>query len=500
MAHIQTALILYPNQLFASELLPEADVIYVVEEPLFFGTDAQYPIALHRQKLALLRASMRRYVEEVLWQNDCNVEYIELKDVEFSTDVLVRAQKAGAEQVLVFDPTDIRLESRLKKALDDIVETPFELRILPSPSFMLKHTEVRDYFAEKTTHTFAEFYQWQRERFNILIDKKYKPVGGRWSYDTEDKKPLPIDHSTPGFNGFGDSKYVAEATKWVDKHFAGNPGNLENFFWPTSHEEAKEWLDEFLRERFENFGGYEDAIDGQSIFLYHSGISPLLNIGLLTPKQVIETVLAYHAKKPVNMPSLEGFIRRIIGWREYVRGLYVTQQISLRANNTPGCARNLSNQWWDGTTGIPPLDDVIKKVNNGAYAHHAERQIIIGNLMILCEIKPEEIYKWFSAMFIDAYDWNIVPNIYSMSQLSDLGGVVIKPYISASNHVLSMSHYKKDTWCDVWDGLFWSFVDRHKDLLAKNPRTSTMVKNLAKLDIDRKRIIGYRAQDFLNSL
>ena len=500
MKHIQSALLLYPNQLFAPEHLPEVDLIYVVEEPLFFGTDSQYPISLHKQKLVLHRASMRRYVEEVLWQNDLNVEYIELNDIEFTADVLVRAQQAGAEQVFVFDPTDHAIDARLKKALDDGVETPFELRVLPTPSFLLKHTEVRDYFAEKTHHKFADFYQWQRERFNILIDKNYKPVGGKWSYDVENRKPLPKGLAVPGFNGFGDNKYVEEAISWVGKHFGDNPGSLENFFWPTSHEEAQKWLDEFFVERFENFGAYEDAIDGPGTFLYHSGISTTLNIGLLTPKQVVDAALAYHEKTPLNLPSLEGFIRQVIGWREYVRGLYVTQHVPMRTSNGLNQNRMLSSQWWDGTTGIPPLDDVIAKVNSHAYAHHIERLMIVGNLMLLCEIKPEEVYKWFASLFIDAYDWVMVPNVYGMSQFSDLGSMVTKPYISGSNYILTMSHYDKDIWCDVWDGLYWGFVDRNKELLAKNPRTSMMVKQLSKISADRRRIIGYRAQDFLTSI
>ncbi len=500
MKHIQTALVLYPHQLFAPEHLPEVDLVYLVEEPLLFGVDQQYPLALHKQKLVLHRASMRRYIEEVLWQNEIAVEYIELDDAGSTADVLVRAQQAGAELVYVFDPTDFAIDTRLKKALDEVIETPFELRVLPTPSFMLKATEVRDYLGDKEKHVFADFYQWQRERFNILIDKNYKPVGGKWSYDVENRKALPKDHIAPGFNGYGDNKYVEEAKKWVDKRFANNPGSYDEFMWPTSHDEAGKWLYEFFKERFEDFGAYEDAIDGAAIFLYHSGISAPLNIGLLTPQQVVDAALDYHEQNEVNLPSLEGFIRQVIGWREYVRGLYITQSVPMRTANGLNQNRNLSSQWWEGTTGIPPLDDVITKVNKHAYAHHIERLMVVGNLMLLCEIKPEEAYKWFASMFIDAYDWVMVPNVYGMSQFSDLGSMVTKPYISGSNYILNMSHYQKDIWCDVWDGLFWGFVDRNKEVLAKNPRTSVMVKQLGKLNADRKRIIGYRAQDFLTSI
>ncbi|HPR10577.1 MAG TPA: cryptochrome/photolyase family protein, partial [Candidatus Saccharibacteria bacterium] len=352
----------------------------------------------------------------------------------------------------------------------------------------------------KSNHSFAPFYQWQRERFNILIDKKYKPVGGKWSYDTDNRKKLPQDIQVPGFVSFGDNEYVKEAALWVEKRFPDNPGDVTNFIWPTRHAEAEQWLDDFLQHRLELFGPYEDAIDGQAMLLYHSGISAPLNCGLLTPGEVVDAVLAQHEKSPVDLPSLEGFIRQIIGWREYIRGIYAVQGSKMRKTNGLGQNRQLSTQWWDGTTGLPPVDDVITKVQNHAYGHHIERLMVMGNIMLLCEIHPDEVYKWFFSLFIDAYDWVMVPNVYGMSQFSDLGSMVTKPYISGSNYILSMSHYPKEDWCDVWDGLFWGFVERHQDMLAKNPRTSMMVKNLHRLNEDRRRIIHYRAQDFLNSI
>ena len=500
MKHIQSALLLYPHQLFAPEHLPKVDIVYVVEDPLFFGTDAEYPIAFHKQKLILHRASMRRYVEEQLWANEIDVEYLELADVQNSGEVLSHAQKAGAEIVYMFDVCDYALEKRLQEALTTNVEAPFELRVLPSPNFMLKKGEVEEFFADKTNHSFAPFYQWQRERFNILIDKKYKPVGGKWSFDAENRKKLPQDIQVPGFVSFGDNDFVKEATIWVEKRFSNNPGDSANFIWPTSHAEAEQWLNDFLQHRLELFGPYEDAIDGQAMMLYHSGISAPLNCGLLTPLQATEAALAQHEKSSVNLPSLEGFIRQIIGWREYIRGLYVTQGSTMRTANALDKQRTLSTAWWEGTTGLPPVDDVIKKVNKHAYAHHIERLMVVGNAMLLCSIHPDDVYKWFMSLFIDAYDWVMVPNVYGMSQFSDLGSMVTKPYISGSNYILNMSHYQKDIWCDTWDGLFWGFVEQHQELLAKNPRTSMMVKNYKRLNEDRRRIISYRAKDFLDNL
>jgi len=499
MEHTKTALILYPNQLFAPELLPKVDVIFVVEEPYYFGADNQQPADLHKQKLILHRSCMRRYVEETLWQKDLNVEYIELKDIEYTADVLVRAQKVGAELVRIFDPTDHLIESKLKKALDDTVETPFELKILTNPSFMLKRSEVRDYFASKTKHKFSDFYQWQRERFNILIDSDYKPIGGKWMFDTSKPMSLPVGQVAPGFRGFGDNDYVNEAKKWVNDNFTGNPGTSDNFFWPTSHQEAKEWLDDFIHHRLESFSSYNQAIDGQALFLYHSGISTALNCGLLTPKQVVSAVLAYHSKHPFTMANLESFIRQIIGWREYVRGLYVTQNYSQKAFSSSS-TKALHPKWWDGTTGMPPLDDIVITVLNHAYADSTERLNIVANLMILCEIHPDEAYRWFYTLFIDAYDWVVAPNVYNAMQLSEMGGIWPKLNIGASDYVLSMSHYKRDVWCDTWDGLYWEFLDRHKAVLAKNPHAKNLLKQLESVSPEHRRIANYRAQDFVTSI
>lgn len=500
MKHIESALLVYPHQLFAVEHLPKVDMVYVIEDPIFFGTDQEFPIAFHKQKLVLHRASMRRYVEEQLWANEVDVEYLELADMVVSGEVLSHAQKAGANLVYMFDPCDDLLEKRLQEALATNIASPFELRVLPSPGFLLRKGEVEEFFGHKDGHSFSSFYQWQRERFNILIDKKYKPVGGKWSFDSEGDKKLPEDVQIPGFVSFGDTDYVAEAIKWVEKRFPDNPGSLESFMWPTNHEEAAVWLKDFLAHRIEFFAPYNTTLDGEAMLLYHSGLSAPLNIGLLTPTQVVEATLAHHEKTPVAMASLENFIRQIIGWREYVRGVYVTLGLKLRTANVFGHTKGLGAAWWQGTTGLPPVDDVIGKVQNHAYAHQAERCMVMMNSMQLCGIRPDDMYKWFMSLCIDAYDWVVVPHVYGLSQFDDLGGMVPKPCIAASSHILAASHYKKDDWCDTWDGLFWGFVEQHQAILAKNPHTAAMVKSLKKLDPDRKRIIGYRAQDFLAAI
>jgi deoxyribodipyrimidine photolyase-related protein len=493
--HFKKAHLVYPHQLFRSEYIPsDTELIFLVEDPLFFGNDRKYPVHFHKQKIVFHRASMQRYVEEVLWPAGFEVEYIAASHINESGDILQRL--VGYEAITVFDVCDDVLNRRLLAAASSIPDLP-PLQILDTPNFYLSYEEVKSFFADSRKSLFANFYQWQRERWNILITADYKPVGGKWSLDEENRKKLPKDIALPSFEVFGSNVYVDEAKKYVDKHFADNPGYYEDFPWATSHEEAERWLHEFLETRLDNFGPYEDAIDGKAPWVFHSVLSPYLNVGLLNPRQVVEAALERHHRKPVPLSSLEGFIRQILGWREYVRGVYSTRHVSMRTSNVYKHSRKLTPDWYNGTTGIAPVDDVIKKVQQRSYAHHIERLMVIGNMMLLCEIHPDEVNRWFMEMFIDAYDWVMVPNVYGMSQYADGGSMITKPYISSSNYILSMSDYQKGEWVDIWDGLYWRFIQKHKTELAKNPRTKLMVQQLSRIDKDRLRIITYHAEDFL---
>ncbi len=491
------ALLLYPHQLYKKELLPEGVThVFIIEDPLYFGSDQQYPLYFHRQKLVLHRASMRRYVEEVLWPGGYEVEYIEFANIVDSGDVLQKVR--GFDSVTMFDPVDDVLQRRLQAAAQTVPEVP-ALRILDTPNFYLKREEVAGFFADSKKAQFAPFYQWQRERWNVLIDEKYKPVGGRWSFDEENRKRLPKDETPPTFQVFGSNKYVDEARKYIAKNFPDNPGSDEEFCWATNHDEAEQWLKTFLDQRLDNFGPYEDAIDGQAPWLYHSALTPAMNIGLLQPQQVVQAALDRHAKKPVPLASLEGFIRQILGWREYVRARYQTNHVKMRNANVFGHKRRLTLDWYQGTTGIPPVDDVIKKVLARGYMHHIERLMIMGNIMFLSEINPKDVYDWFMELSIDGYDWAMVPNVYGMSQFADGGSMTTKPYMSGSNYILQMSYYEKDVWCDVWDGLYWGFLDKNKEELKHNPRMKVVLQAARRIDPDRRRIIGYRAEDFLKA-
>ncbi len=493
---MKSAHLVYPHQLFKKEFLPEGIThVFVIEDPLYFGTDQKFPVFFHRQKLIYHRASMHRYIEEVLWPAGYDVQYVTFNELVDSGDVLQKLR--GFDSATVFDPVDDMLQRRLQTASRSVPDVPV-LQLLDTPSFYLKQSEVAEHFSGKKI-AFAPFYQWQRERWNILIGDDYKPVGGKWIFDGEGDKRLPEGESAPTFGVFGSNKYVDEARDYIRKNFPNNPGNDEDISWATNHEEAEAWLGSFLKERLEHFAAFADAIDGQAPWGYHSAISPYLNSGLLTPQQVVQTTLDLHEKKPFSLPSLEYFIREVLGWREYVRGMYQTHNVALRTANEFGHKRKLTQDWYQGTTGIPPVDDAIKKALARGYLHASERQMVVGNLMLISEIDPNDVYSWFAEMMIDSYDWSLVPNVYGLSQFADGGIMAAQPAATDSTHILQMSYYEKDVWADVWDGLYWRFIEKHRALFGHNAHMKKTVGELDRLNEDRKRIIGYRADDFLNA-
>ncbi len=489
---MKSALILYPNQLFKIEKLPKVDTVILVEDPLFFGIDREFPLRLHKQKIILLKASVQRYIEEVLWPAGIQVDYLPLDGLMTTQDVFDRARKF--DKLYVFDPVDDILTRRLLEARRADSSIP-SFDFLANPNFYLKNQELQQYFSSKHKYVFDEFYQWQRERFNILIDEDYKPKGGKWIYN-DSKNRLPKDASLPTFGVYGNNKYVEDAIKYVNEHYFDNPGGTD-FIWPTNHEEAEKWLDEFIEKRLDSFSKYDESIDSQAVWVYHSALSVSLNTGLLDPQEVVEKVLAHNSKSGLNLESIELFIRQILGWREYTRGQYLTKHVPMRTSNVFGAKRKLTKDWYNGTLGIPPFDNMVNRIKQHGYVHNAERLMIAGNLMLLAEIEPTEIIKWYNELFIDAYDWVMLPNVYNMSQFIDPGTKTVKPHISGSDYILDVSNYQKGDWCDVWDGLLWRFIDNNHSKMSGNPHMKLVVEHYKKIDPNKRRIIGYRADDFL---
>jgi deoxyribodipyrimidine photolyase-related protein len=226
----------------------------------------------------------------------------------------------------------------------------------------------------------------------------------------------------------------------------------------------------------------------------------MLNVGLITPDEVISQSLAFAKAHNIPINSVEGFVRQIIGWREFIRGMYESRGSYERTQNFWKFKRKIPNSFYDGTTGIYPIDQTIKKILQTGYCNHIERLMVVGNFMLLCEFDPDEVYRWFMELFIDSYDWVMVPNVYGMSQFSDGGLMATKPYISGSNYLMKMSNYKKGEWQVIWDGLFWRFMDTHRDFFKKNPRLGMLVSMFDKMPSDKRHKHIQTAEEYLDTL
>ena len=263
-----------------------------------------------------------------------------------------------------------------------------------------------------------------------------------------------------------DSKYVEEAKKYIEKNFKSNYGDVDEFFYPVTHKTAKKWLKDFVKKRLSKFGTYQDAILKDEPFLFHSLLSSVLNIGLLTPKQIVNTTIKYYEshKKEVKINNFEGFIRQVIGWREYMRMLYILYYDELVSSNYFGNKRKLNKKWYTGKLGIEPVDTAIIRGFKYGYLHHIERLMVMLNFMGLARIHPDDIYRWFMEFAIDSYDWVMIGNVYGMGYHNT--NIMRKPYLSTSNYIKKMSNYKADgVWDKTWDAMFYKFLSDNKSKL-----------------------------------
>jgi len=484
--------IIFPHQLFkTSEVLDKVDTIYLVEEFLFFK---QYKF--HKQKLAFHRASMKAY--QIHLENlSKQVVYIEaideLSDVRHLIPKLI---KDGLKTLHIIDPTDNWLEKH-------IVSTSKAINVVwyNNPLFINTKKELSAFFKPSKKKFFqTAFYKDQRKSRNVLMDAG-QPIGGKWTFDTENRKKYPKGKLPPPILFPNKTTYHLEAEHYVDAYFKKHYGELNNFLvYPIDFESSEAWLNQFFEHRFHEFGIYEDAIVKEEHILNHSLLSPLINVGLLEPKIVIESAIAFASNNNIPINSTEGFVRQILGWREFIRGVYEVRGTEERTKNFWSFSRKIPKSFYDGTTGIQPVDDVIKKVLKTGYAHHIERLMILGNFMVLCEFDPNEVYQWFMELFIDAYDWVMVPNVYGMSLFADGGIMSTKPYISSSNYIKKMSNYGKGNWEATWDGLFWMFMDKHRDFFLSNPRLGMLIRTVDKMKTETKDKHFKNAERFLKRL
>ena len=486
--------IVFPHQLFKQHpALQKGRIVYLIEEWLFFR---QYNF--HKQKLILHRSGMQFY-SGYLKDLGFITEYIETTDERNDIQQLIAfLSQQKINHIHIADVTDSWLMQRITTSCK---KYNIELIVYETPYFLNTMEEVADYFNKRKTYFQTDFYTQQRKQRKILLEKDGKPTGGKWTFDADNRMKFPKNETVPSVSFPKESSYITEAKNYVQNNFADNYGSAAApHYFVSTFKEAEDWLKDFLKNRFEKFGVYEDAIVANENILHHSVLTPMLNTGLLTPQQVFDAVINHAKKYNTPLNSLEGFIRQIIGWREFIRIVYEREGTKQRTTNYWKFKRKISASFWTGNTGIAPIDITIKKVLQTGYCHHIERLMVLGNFMLLCEFDPDEVHQWFMEMFIDAYDWVMVPNVYGMTQFADGGLMTTKPYISGSNYLMKMSNYEKGDWQQVWDGLFWRFMHIHRDFFLQNPRLGMLVGTFDKMSEEKRNTHLVNAEKYLSSL
>ena len=485
--------------ILGNQLFPISQINLSKDVPIFMAEDSglcSY-IKHHKSKIALFFSAMRSYRDQ-LKKNSHKVIYNDANN-NFSTSYfeklfdVVKSNKI--KKIEIYEIEDKPFE---KDFLEFCKTNNIEISFLPSPMFIDSRGEFKYFLGDKKFHLQANYYKQMRKKMNLLLEDN-KPIGGKWSFDEDNRKKLPSGYEIAKLPTIKPYKEFSEISNVININFANHPGELHSWM-PHSYEQIVEWLEIFFKERFKEFGHYEDAIDKNEHFISHSVLSSSLNLGLITPKEVIDKSIAYAKKNDIPLNSLEGFIRQIIGWREFIRGIYQNYGDQMVTSNYWNHKNKLTAAWYDGSTGIEPLDEAIKGAQKYGYTHHINRLMILSNIMNLCNIDPNEIYKWFMEMFIDSSDWVMVPNVYGMGTFADGGIFATKPYICGSSYILRMSNFKKGDWCDIVDGLYWKFIEEKKDFFITNPRLSLMIRALEKLNPDRKKHIFECANNFINKV
>ncbi|MFL2890784.1 MAG: cryptochrome/photolyase family protein [Candidatus Pelagibacterales bacterium] len=452
----------------------------------------------HKHKLIFYLSAMREY-KDALIKNKYKCTYCKLDgqkiNHKYEDKLELFINKNKIKKLKIFEIPDSFFRNRI---VNFCKKKNIDLEIIQSPMFMSDRALLKEYFEKNKKPFLINFYKLQRINQNILI-KNNLPTGGKWSFDEDNRKKLPKNIQIPPIKLPSENKNIKDVKILIDEKFKKHPGNISGFLIPTNRETALNWLQSFFKDRFKNFGDYEDALTTESNLVFHSLLSPLLNIGLLVPSEVIQEALKYHKKNKIPLNSFEGFIRQILGWREFIKGTYDKYENQMVKGNFWNHKRKLTSSWYTGTTGIDPLDHFIKEVNACGYTHHIPRLMVISNIMNLAGIHPKEIYRWFMEMFVDSSDWVMVPNVFSMGTFSDGGIFATKPYICGSNYILKMSNFKKGEWCDIVDGLYWSFIERNMSEIKKNYRMSMMANAYKKISEERKKTIFTKANKFIKN-
>ena len=483
------------NQLFDEKYLEKfkKDHIFYMAEDFQLCTYEKH----HKNKILLFLSSMRSHADR-LKKSKFKIEYSSIEEKTFKLDYTEKLKKIiKSKKITEISSFEIEDKFFEKKISHFTKKENINWNIVQTPMFLNSRENFKKYLSKSKKPFMAVFYKDTRRELDILIKKDGTPEGGKWSFDEDNRNKLPKNISIPKFPKIKETSHTKKLKLIIEKYFKDHPGNVENFWFATEYEDVIKLLNFFIKEKSNLFGDYEDAVDQKDNILFHSALSPYLNLGLITPELIIKKILDFHKKNKIRLNSLEGYIRQVIGWREFMRGIYQSYSNEMETRNFFKQNRKMKKSWYDGSTGLPPLDYAIKNALKYGWSHHIERLMILSNIMNLCEIKPNIVYKWFMEMFVDSSDWVMVPNVYGMGLFSDGGIFATKPYICGSSYFMKMMDFKKGEWCNIMDGLYWRFINRNRNFFLKNPRLSMMVRIFDKMKAEGKKLILAEAEKFI---
>ena len=485
---------------------PAQDRVWMCEAP----SEATY-VWSHKTRIAIFLSAMRHF-RDVLTARGWTVDYHATGTHPHATLADALAESIAARKpkgVVVVEPGEWRLARDLERVCAE-AQRPLEVRI--DRHFITTVAEFTAWMGARKQPRMEHFYRAVRSRTGVLMDADGQPEGGEWNYDHDNREAF--GKNGPGFvpkpARFLPDALTAEVLAMVAERYADHPGELQHFDWPVTRADALIALEDFIAHRLGPFGPFEDAVWDTEPLLYHSRLSAAMNLKLLNPREVIDAAIAaYHAKQ-APIASVEGFVRQIIGWREYVRGLYWWHMPQYLDDNALDAQQDLPKLYWTGDTEMNCLKHVVRDTLAHGYAHHIQRLMITGLFALLFGVKPKAVHAWYLAVYVDAVEWVEVPNTIGMSQFADGGLMGSKPYIASGKYIDKMTNYCKGCRFDPGSStggsacpfttLYWDFLDRHRERFAGHPRLVMQVRNLERLKPDAVAAIRREAEGLRRTL
>lgn len=482
------------------------DVLYVLME---LKSEQTY-VRHHIQKISAFFAAMRDFSDQ-LREKGHDLKYIKITDESssnsFSKNLLNLAEKYQGQTIEYQIPDEYRLDLEL----ENLKSKSYEINTYDTEHFITTREELANYFKGKKQLLLENFYQNLRKKHNILVSPKGDPEGGQWNFDKQNRNKLPKNHEVTHLRAFQNdvSDILNEIKKTNIKYFGVEEEKIK---YPINREQSLILLNDFIKNGLQYFGSFQDAMHTHHWRLYHSLLSFSLNTKQISPKEVIDkTVEFYHSDKSnVDINQVEGFVRQILGWREYVRGVYWKEMPAYKNQNFLNLKGKLPKFYWDGNTKMNCLSHSINQSLDYSYAHHIQRLMVTGNFALLAGVNPDEVDDWYLGIYADAIEWVQLPNTRGMSQYADGGILGTKPYVSSANYINKMSNYcgdcyysKSKTYGDKscpFNSLYWNFIDQHKEKLSNNPRMGMMYSLWNKREQEEKTKILEQANDYLTNI